>query len=85
MIDRVVTAVEVFGKLFAVTRVNTPQRGYPMLDFIIAGALLIILMFILFFCISFVTVGIAYAVGIFIRRCLSGFRSPDLRRSPILP
>jgi hypothetical protein len=56
-----------------------------MLDFIIAGALYIILMFILFFCISFVTIGIAYAVALFMRRYLSGFRSPDLRRSPILP
>jgi hypothetical protein len=56
-----------------------------MLDFIIAGALYITLLFILLFCISFVTIGIAYAIAIFMRRCPSGFRSPDLRRSPILP
>lgn len=49
-----------------------------MLDFIIAGAIYIILMFVLFFCLSFFTIGIAYAVAAFIRRCMQWFRSPDL-------
>jgi hypothetical protein len=56
-----------------------------MLDFIITGALYMTLLFILLFCISFITIGIAYAVAIFMQRYLSGFRPPDLRRAPIPP
>ncbi|WP_161807231.1 hypothetical protein [Desulfatitalea tepidiphila] len=49
-----------------------------MIDFIIAAVLYLALMFVLFFCLSFVTIGITYAATSFVRRCLGRFRSPDL-------
>jgi len=49
-----------------------------MIDFIIAAVLYLALMFVLFFCLSFVTIGITYAATSFVRHCLSRFRSPDL-------
>ncbi|MCJ8499118.1 hypothetical protein [Desulfatitalea alkaliphila] len=49
-----------------------------MFDFIVAGALYIVLMFVLFFCISFVTIGIVYSFALCVRRCMGWFRSPDL-------
>lgn len=68
-----------FGKQFAHPFLKRTEGGvHHMLDFIIAGALYILLMFIIFFVISFLTIGIAYAVGSFIRRCMQWFRSPDL-------
>ncbi|MBR9981487.1 MAG: hypothetical protein KFF50_10720 [Desulfatitalea sp.] len=49
-----------------------------MLDFIIAGVLYIALMFVLFFCLSFITIGIVYSFAVCVRRCMHWFRSPDL-------
>ncbi len=49
-----------------------------MMDFIIAAVLYLALMFILFFCLSFVTIGITYAVAAFVRRCMNRFRPPSL-------
>ena len=49
-----------------------------MIDFIIAAVLYLALMFILFFCLSFVTIGITYAAAAFVKRCMNRFRSPGL-------
>jgi hypothetical protein len=49
-----------------------------MIDFIVAAILYLGVMFTVFFCVSFVTIGIAYAAAAFFRRCLHGFRSPGL-------
>jgi hypothetical protein len=49
-----------------------------MIDFIIAAILYLMLMFVVFFCISFFTIGITYAFASFVRRCLLWGRSPDL-------
>jgi len=49
-----------------------------MIDFIIAAILYIGIMFVVFFSVSFVTIGISYAVAAFIRRCLQGLRTPRL-------
>ncbi|MBI5896435.1 MAG: hypothetical protein HZB24_10700 [Desulfobacterales bacterium] len=49
-----------------------------MIDFIIAAILYIGVMFVVFFSVSFVTIGISYAVAAFIRRCVHGLRAPRL-------
>jgi hypothetical protein len=49
-----------------------------MIDFIVAAVLYLSLMFVVLFCFSFVTIGIAMAVTGCARRCLNWFRSPDL-------
>ena len=49
-----------------------------MIDFIIAAVLYLALMFILFFCLSFITIGITYAAAAFLKRCMHRFRSPSL-------
>ncbi len=49
-----------------------------MFDFIIAAILYIGVMFVVFFSVSFVTIGISYAVAAFIRRCVQGLRAPGL-------
>lgn len=49
-----------------------------MIDFTIAAILYIGVMFVVFFSVSFVTIGISYAVAAFIRRCFHGMRSPGL-------
>lgn len=49
-----------------------------MFDFIIAAILYLGVMFTVFFCVSFATIGISYALAAFVRRCLHGFQSPDL-------
>lgn len=49
-----------------------------MIDFIIAAILYIGVMFVVFFSVSFVTIGISYAVAAFIRRCVHGLRAPGL-------
>ncbi len=49
-----------------------------MIDFIIAGIIYLLVMFVVFFCFSFVTIGITYAVTTFARKCLSWLRQPDL-------
>jgi hypothetical protein len=49
-----------------------------MIDFILAGALYLGVMFIISFCLSFVTIGITYSVATCIRRCVNRFRQPDL-------
>lgn len=54
------------------------REGLAMFDFIVAGALYIVLMFVLFFCISFITIGIVYTFALCVRRCMGWFRSPDL-------
>jgi hypothetical protein len=54
------------------------KEGAIMTDFIIAAALYLVLMFVVFFCLSFVTIGITYALAGFVKRCVHGFRPPDL-------
>jgi hypothetical protein len=54
------------------------KKGAIMIDFIIAAALYLVLMFVVFSCLSFVTIGIMYALAGFAKRCMHGFRSPDL-------
>ncbi len=49
-----------------------------MIDFIIAGALYLMLMFALFFSLSFVTIGVFYAAAVCIKRCMHWFRPPGL-------
>lgn len=49
-----------------------------MIDFIIAGMVYLLVMFVVFFCLAFVTIGINYAVAMFARRCLNWLRQPDL-------
>ena len=49
-----------------------------MIDFILAGILYIALMFSIFFCLSFVTIGITYAAAAFLRHFVQLFRQPDL-------
>lgn len=49
-----------------------------MIDFIIAAILYIGIMFVVFFSVSFVTIGISYAVAAFLRRCFQGLRTPGL-------
>lgn len=49
-----------------------------MIDFIIAAVMYLALMFVVFFSLSFVTIGITYAVTGFVRRCMHWFRSPGL-------
>ena len=49
-----------------------------MIDFIVAGIVYLVVMFVVFFCLSFVTIGITYAVAGFARRFLSWFREPGL-------
>lgn len=67
------------GKLlFQSDKETRNERRHPMIDFIIAAALYLALMFVLFFCLSFVTIGITYATAAFVRRCVNRFRSPDL-------
>lgn len=48
-----------------------------MIDFIVAALLYLALMFALFFCLSFFTIGITYAFAAFIRRFMNWNRSPD--------
>lgn len=54
-----------------------------MIDFIVAAALYLGLMFLVFFCLSFITIGITYAVADGVKRCVHWFRPPDvaLKRS----
>ncbi|MDA8139257.1 MAG: hypothetical protein M0036_11455 [Desulfobacteraceae bacterium] len=49
-----------------------------MIDFIIAAILYLSLMFVIFFCLSFVTIGITYAFASFVRRFIVWGRSPGL-------
>ena len=49
-----------------------------MMDFILAGLIYLGLMFVVFFCFSFVTIGLTYAVTAIVRRCISRFRQPHL-------
>lgn len=49
-----------------------------MIDFILAGALYLGVMFLVSFCLSFVTIGITYSVTAGIRRFMNRMRQPDL-------
>ncbi len=49
-----------------------------MIDFIIAAVLYLGLMFVVFFSLSFLTIGITYAFATFVRRFIGGGRSGDL-------
>ena len=49
-----------------------------MIDFIVAAILYLGVMFVVFFLVSFVTIGISYAAAAFIRRCFQGHRAPGL-------
>ena len=49
-----------------------------MFDFVVAGVIYLLVMFIVFFCFSFVTIGITYMVAVVFRRCLSWMRQPNL-------
>jgi hypothetical protein len=49
-----------------------------MIDFIFAGIIYLALMFLVLFCFSFITIGIAYATAAFIRRCVDWIRQPHL-------
>ncbi|MBT8338393.1 MAG: hypothetical protein HKP58_14530 [Desulfatitalea sp.] len=48
-----------------------------MIDVIIAAALYIMLMFVVFFCLSFVTIGLTYAFATLVRCCFHRFRQPE--------
>ncbi len=47
-----------------------------MIDFILAGLVYLGVMFIVFFCFSFVTVGITYLLANTARRCTNWMRQP---------
>jgi hypothetical protein len=49
-----------------------------MIDFILAGILYLGIMFIVSFCLSFVTIGITYSVTACFGRYVIRFRQPDL-------
>ena len=49
-----------------------------MIDFLLAGILYLGVMFVVFFSLSFVTIGITYAVAAFARRCIARLHQPDL-------
>ena len=49
-----------------------------MIDFIFAGMLYLAVMFVVFFCLSFVTIGIAYSFAAFARHFLGRLRQPHL-------
>ena len=49
-----------------------------MIDFVIAGMVYLFVMFVVFFCVSFVTIGVTYGVAVFVRRCLNPAKQPDL-------
>lgn len=66
------------GKLFAVKKATLKRKVHIMIDFIVAAAIYLGLMFLVFFCLSFVTIGVTYAVAAFVRRCVYTFRSPGL-------
>lgn len=48
-----------------------------MIDFILAGLVYLGLMFVVFFCVSFVTVGITYLLANTARRCTNWMRPPN--------
>ena len=48
-----------------------------MVDFIIAGILYLSIMFVVFFCLSFVTIGLTYSAAAFVKRCQQWRRQPD--------
>jgi len=48
-----------------------------MIDFILAGLVYLGVMFIVFFCFSFVTVGITYLLANTARRCTNWMRLPN--------
>ncbi len=47
-----------------------------MIDFILAGLVYLGVMFVVFFCFSFVTVGITYLLANTARRCTNWMRQP---------
>lgn len=49
-----------------------------MIDFILAGIAYVCLMFVVLFCISFVTIGICYVAAQIYRRCVSWWSQPHL-------
>jgi hypothetical protein len=49
-----------------------------MVDFIFAGILYLGVMFVVFFSLSFVTIGITYVIAAFARRCIARLRQPNL-------
>lgn len=49
-----------------------------MIDFILAGIAYVCLMFVVLFCISFVTIGICYVAAQICRRCVSWWSQPHL-------
>lgn len=49
-----------------------------MIDFILAGMLYLGVMFVVFFCLSFITIGITYSFAAFARHCVSRLRQPHL-------
>lgn len=48
-----------------------------MIDFIFAAILYLGIMFVVFFSLSFITIGLTYATASFARRCFNRFRQPD--------
>ena len=48
-----------------------------MIDFILAAVAYLLVMFVVFFCFSFVTVGITYALANAARRCADWMRQPN--------
>lgn len=49
-----------------------------MIDFILAAFIYIGVMFVLFFCLSFFTIGITYAFASFVRRCVYWARPAEI-------
>jgi hypothetical protein len=67
------------GKLFALFQVLPGhERWTIMIDFILAGILYLLLMFIAFSLLSFVTIGLTYTVVVGLKRFLYLFRQPGL-------
>lgn len=49
-----------------------------MIDFIIAGLIYILIMFVTFFTLSFVTIGLAYTLAMGMKRFVHFINPPDL-------
>jgi hypothetical protein len=62
----------IYGK-----RNHTGER-FHMINFIVAGMLYLIMMFLVLFCFSFVTIGVTYAAAAFVRRCMHWRHQPHL-------
>lgn len=51
---------------------------YGMIDFIFAGIICVGVMFVVFFCLAFVTIGIFFAFAALAKRCVNRLGRPNL-------